>query len=151
MTSELRQVLHGASACASVCHWGRQKSSHLDIVALVVVATLAEQPVTHDTANIEHVQNGVGILAQTGGEDNNLVNLAHLLQEVVDTGALDDIDIVGLRLNFDGDNVVGGWEHLRVVVSAAVLRPTVSRTLKLLCNKVSSRSSTRHLRPVSMS
>lgn len=36
--------------------------THLDVVALVVVAALTEQSMSYDTTSIEHVKHGVGVL-----------------------------------------------------------------------------------------
>lgn len=46
-------------------------------------------------------------LAQTRRKNDNLVDLAHLLQEVVDTGALDHVHIMPIILDLDWDHVVG--------------------------------------------
>ena len=45
-------------------------------------------------------------LAQTSGKNNDFVNLAHLLEEVVHARSLDDIHVVPVVLNLNGDNVV---------------------------------------------
>jgi hypothetical protein len=44
--------------------------------------------------------------AQAGGEDDDLVNFAHLLQEVVHTRTFDDIHIVPVVLDLDGHDIV---------------------------------------------
>lgn len=46
-----------SSARMTVFNW-----THLDVVALVVVATLAEETMTHNAAYIEHIKHGVGVL-----------------------------------------------------------------------------------------
>ena len=45
-------------------------------------------------------------LAETGRENNNLVDLPHLLQEVVDARALDDIDVMPVILDLHRHHVV---------------------------------------------
>ena len=44
--------------------------------------------------------------AQTGSEDDNFVLLAHLLQEVIDARAFDDINIMPMILYFDRDDII---------------------------------------------
>lgn len=85
---------------------------------------------------------------QTRSEYYNLVNLSHLLQKVIDTRSLDHIDVVPVVLDFNRYDVVGLLYRLCAWVQCddnSIY--TGERTLKLLCTNVSSRSSTRHLRP----
>jgi hypothetical protein len=49
----------------------------------------------------------VTYLGKRGSKDDDLVNLAHFSEEVIDARSFNDIDVVRLRFNFDGDNVVG--------------------------------------------
>jgi hypothetical protein len=90
----------------------------LYIVALVVVATLAEQPVVDNLVDVQLVEERVAILlsrlalhllaaswrsAYLGHrrcEDHNLVELADSLHELVDAWPLDDIDIMVVALDF---------------------------------------------------
>lgn len=62
--------------------------------------------------NVELVQQRVAVLRDRGGEHNDLVQLAHTLEECVDTGSLDDIDIMRLSLNLDGYREVGLMQDL---------------------------------------
>lgn len=108
--------------------------THLNVVPLVVVAALPEQPVLHDAVDVELVENGVGVLAERSGEDNDFINLAHRSEEVceryirnqrdegkgeeeggrtVNSRSLDNVDVVELVLDLDGNNVVGLVYHLR--------------------------------------
>lgn len=94
----------------------------------MVIAALTEQTVSDDTVDVEHVKHRVRVLARQRGiltpqrshlaetcsEYNDLVDLAHLLQKVVDAGTLDHVHIVCLRLNLDRDNVIGRGDHLLV-------------------------------------
>lgn len=110
-----------------------ERHTHLDVVALVVVAALAEQTMLDDSVDIELVEDGVGVLGERGGEDDDLVDLAHGLQEgcsgvssasvpleaklnserlTIDSRSLDDIDIVVLILNLDGYHVICLVYHL---------------------------------------
>ena len=97
---------------------------YLHVVASVVVAALAEQPVRHDAVDIELVKHRIRVLttpirhgdkidcnigtnlAQTCCEHHHFVDLAHLLEEVVHARSLDDIHIVPVVFNLNGDNVV---------------------------------------------
>jgi hypothetical protein len=45
-------------------------------------------------------------LAQTGGKDNNFVNLAHFLEKVVYARPFNDVDIMPMILDFDWDNII---------------------------------------------
>lgn len=45
-------------------------------------------------------------LAQTCREDDDFVDFAHLLQEVVHAWSLDDVDVVPVVLNFNRHDVV---------------------------------------------
>ena len=92
----------------------------------MVVAALTEQSVSDDTTSIEHVEHGVGVLnvskahyveqttylGKRGSKDNNLVDLAHFSEEVINARSFNDINVVRLRFNFDGDDVVCGRQHL---------------------------------------
>ena len=55
-------------------------------------------------------------LGQRSGKDDDLVDLAHLGQEIVHSRTLDDIDIVGLRFDLYGHDVVGRGKHLEARV-----------------------------------
>lgn len=52
-------------------------------------------------------------LAETGSEDNNFINFAHLLEEVVDAWSLDHVNVVPVILNFHGHYIVGLLNRLR--------------------------------------
>jgi len=43
-----------------------------------------------------------------GSKDDDLVNLAHLCQEMIDAGTFNDINVVRLRFNLDRDDIIGG-------------------------------------------
>ena len=79
----------------------------------------------NDTMDVQLVQNRIRILqdllssvtpltmqalrtnlAETRSEDNALVNLPHLLQEVVNARALDDIYVMPVVFNLDRHHVV---------------------------------------------
>ena len=49
----------------------------------------------------------VAYLAQTGSEDYDLVDLPHLLQEIVDARTLYNVDVVPVILDLDGHDIVG--------------------------------------------
>jgi hypothetical protein len=46
-------------------------------------------------------------LAQTRSENHDLIQFSHFLQEVVDSGPLDNVDVVPLPFNLDWDDIVG--------------------------------------------
>jgi hypothetical protein len=48
---------------------------YLDIVALVVVATLTEQSVSDDSTSIEHVEHGVGVLIVSKAQYSNVQDI----------------------------------------------------------------------------
>ena len=95
----------------------------------MVVAAFAEQSVSDHMMNVEHVEHGIGVLQQlvlhearigmathlgkTGGEDDDLEYLAHLLEEMIHSGPFHHVDVMCLRFDFDGDDIVCGWQHLR--------------------------------------
>jgi len=51
--------------------------------------------------NVEFVENGIGILAQTGSEHNNLVQLPHLLQKFVDPRSRKYMKMMPMELDLD--------------------------------------------------
>ena len=59
-------------------------------------------------------------LAQTRGKDDNLIDFAHLLQEVINAWSLDNIDIMPVVLNFDGHHIVRLLNGLRDITSIKV-------------------------------
>ena len=88
-------------------------TTHLDVVAPVVVAALAEEPMADDVVNVEAVEHRIGVLGQRGGEDDDLVDLAHALEEIVHARPLDHVDVVRLVLDLDRHNEVGLVDHLQ--------------------------------------
>jgi hypothetical protein len=59
----------------------RKGIAHLDIVSLVVVAALAEESVLDYAVDIKLVEDWVRVLGEGRREDDNLVDLAHRLEE----------------------------------------------------------------------
>ena len=108
----------------------KMNRTRLDVVATVVVAALTEQAMGDDTVNVELVKHGISVLqragfvrrsihsrqakiervsahfAQAGGEDHDLVDLAHFLEEGVDAWTFDDVDVVPVIFDLDGNHVV---------------------------------------------
>jgi hypothetical protein len=96
---------------------------YLHVVALVIITALAEEPVVDDTMNVELVKQRVTVLQKLaptsknceggaylgnrGGEDDNFIQLAYPLHELVDTWSLDDIYVVVLAFNLNGDGEIG--------------------------------------------
>jgi hypothetical protein len=93
----------------------------------VIITALAEEPVVDDTMDVELVKQRVTVLQKLaptsknreggrgggaylgnrGGEDDNFIQLAYPLHELVDTWSLDDIYVVVLAFNLDGDGEIG--------------------------------------------
>lgn len=93
-------------------------------------------------------------LAETGSIHHDLVNLAHFLQEKVYSGPLKDVKVMPMVLYLDWDDKIRLLDSLNIIWCSMVQlsRGNVgyeiwTRTLKLLCTSVSSRSRTRHFRP----
>ena len=71
-------------------------------------------------------------LAQTRGEDYNLIQLSHLLEEIIDTRTFDHVNIMPVVLNLYRDDVVrmldrlqrvsffGDWEKVKPYLEATV-------------------------------
>ena len=117
-----------------------EHEAYLDIVPSMVVAAFSEQPMGNDMMHIQLVEHGIGILsaflssarhpiisretktnlAQTRREDDDLVNLAHLLQEVINAWSLDNVDVMPVVLNFDGHDIVRLLNGLRDITSIKV-------------------------------
>lgn len=72
----------------------------------MVVATLAEQTVGDNLVNVQLIEYRVGVLAETGCEDDDFVDFAHLLQKVVNTRPLEDVEMMPVVLYLDWDNKV---------------------------------------------
>lgn len=51
-------------------------------------------------------------LRKTSSKDDDLIELAHLLEEIIDAGALEDVEVVPVGLDLDGDDVVRGRHSL---------------------------------------
>lgn len=97
----------------------------LDVVSLMVVTTLAEETVVDHLVNVELVKERVAILERASQrmriksaravlylrdrrcENHHFIQFTHPLHEFIDTGALDDIDIVVITLDLDGYCEVG--------------------------------------------
>jgi len=57
----------------------------------------------------------VAHLAQASGEDHYLVDFAHLLKKVVHTRSLQDVEVMPVILNLDGNNKIGLLNRLALV------------------------------------
>lgn len=76
-------------------------------------AGVSVEAVLDQILTVQHVQQWVCILSQTGCEDNNFKLLRHCLQETVDVGALQHVHGSYPPFNFDVYEevvVVGGFE-----------------------------------------
>ncbi len=67
--------------------------------------------------DVELVEKRVAVLGYRGGEDDDFVDFADPFEEGVNTGALDDIDIMVLAFDFDRDSKVSLVEDLSSDVS----------------------------------
>lgn len=108
-----------------------------DVVSLVVVAALAEQAVVDNLVDVELIKEGIAILLELGQyvldgktatgrvkylrdggcEDDNLVELAHPLHELIHSRPLDNIDVVVVALYLHWNREVGLVEDLYSVSS----------------------------------
>lgn len=75
--------------------------------------------------DVELVEKRVAVLGYRGGEHDDFVNLANPFEEGVNTGALDDIDIMVLAFDFDRDSKVSLVEDLSSDVSVGSERGDV--------------------------
>ena len=89
----------------------------LDVISLMIVATFSEQSVMDNMMDVELIQERISVLADRRGKYYNLVQLADSLQKRVDTGSLDNIDVVILALDLDWDGKVGLVKDLRTHIS----------------------------------
>ena len=153
----LKQVLASDAAMISASF------SDLYVVALVVVAAFAEESVVDNAVNVELVEKRITVLQSLArlfgtsrqwtyfgnrcGENDNLVQFAHSLHELVHTRSLDDIDIVILAFNLHGNGKVCLVQNLSSNQQTVANTGPGAHTLKLLWTKVSSRSRTRHFFP----
>ena len=91
----------------------KRERTHLNIIPPMIITTLPKQPVRNNTLRrIQPIQHRVCVFRETGGEDHDLVQLAHLAQEGVDAGAFEDVEVVPVVLDLDGDDVVGCGDRL---------------------------------------
>jgi hypothetical protein len=78
----------------------------LDIVALVVITALPEEPMMHDLMNIQLVEEGVAVFGHRCGEHYDLVNLAHAFEKGIHARPFYDVDVVILTFNLNGDREI---------------------------------------------
>jgi hypothetical protein len=70
LSAQLRQVLDVSNCISSL------RRTYLDVIALVVVTTFSEQTMSNNTASVEHVKYGIGILiGQPELQDKNMIRL----------------------------------------------------------------------------
>ena len=90
-----------------VLHGPPHDGEVLDVVALVQDARLAEEAVPDEVFGVHEVEEGVRVLAEARGEDDDLKVGRDGLQEVVAPRPLDHVDVDDLPVYLDGDDVVG--------------------------------------------
>lgn len=78
----------------------------------MVEATFTEQAVVDNVVNIELVKKWVAIFTNGRGEDNDFIEFADALHELVDAGTFDDIHVMIGAFDFDRDGEVGLMEEL---------------------------------------
>ena len=123
-----------------------QLRTYLDVVALVVVTTLTEEPVRHDLMYVEFIEHWIRVLqgvrvelekkdvshlAQTCGEDDDFVYLSHTLQKVVHPRSFQDMEMVPMIFNLHWNNEVCLLDSLGKQSELGTKRPR-RVTLKLL-------------------
>jgi hypothetical protein len=87
----------------------------LYVIALVVVAAFTEETVVDDAVDVELVEERVTILGYRCGENDNLVQFAHSLHELVHARPLDNIDVMVLTFNFNGNREIGLVKNLEQI------------------------------------
>jgi hypothetical protein len=70
-------------------------------------ACFSEKTVLDHLVLVQDVEDGVSVFGKRGGEDNDFKLATETLEEDVDTGTFQDVDVVDLVVNFDGDDKVG--------------------------------------------
>jgi hypothetical protein len=142
-----------------------QLKTYLYVVSLVVVTTFTEKSVVHNTVNVELVEQGVAVLHLLAlnvneiavtylgdgcSKDNNFIKLTNALHELIHAWSLDDVNVVVLAFYFNGNGEVCLMQDLTAVSTKQTGERggARERTLKLLCTKVSSKSSTKHFLPL---
>jgi hypothetical protein len=73
---------------------------------------LAKQSVIHHAVFIEDVQDGVGVFGEGGGENDDFVDFRHAFEKGVDVRSFEDVDVVDLGFDLDGDDEIGVWDGL---------------------------------------
>lgn len=124
-------------------------TTNLDVVALMVVTALSEQAMVDDLVNVQLIQKRITVLqamtesaswslciashlkqlpylGHRGREDDHLIQLADAFHELVDPGSFDDVDVVILTFDLDGDGEVGLMENLTTV--SAIIRASRANT-----------------------
>ena len=82
------------------------------IIALVVVATLAEESVVHNVVYVELIQQWVSVFGDGCREHHHFVKFSHTFEKCVYAWAFDDVYIVVLAFNFHGYGKVCLMEDL---------------------------------------
>lgn len=91
----------------------------LDIVALVIVAALAEQSMMHNVVYIQLIEERITVLGYGSRKHHHFVQFPNPLQELINTRSFYDIDVVILSLDLDGNREVGLVEYLRTIKMGA--------------------------------
>lgn len=143
----------------------------LDVISLVIIAAFSEKPVMDNLMNVQLVKERITILHEMsvdsleesatrkfityfrngGGKNNDLIELAYPLHELVDARSFYDIYIMIIALNFYWYRKVRLVENLDAVRKVASQESIIwngLHTLKELWTRVSSKSSTRHFLPL---
>jgi len=83
-----------------------QLAQILDVVAAVADTRLTKEAVVAYLVNVQQVHDGIRVLGEGRGKDNNLKLGAHLFHKLVDTGALQHVHLMYRILNFDRNNEI---------------------------------------------
>ena len=97
-------------------------STNLDIISLMVIAGLAEQSVMNNVVNVQLIEEGIAVLRNRSGEDDNLVQLADPLHELIDSWPFDDINIMVLTFDLDRNCEIGLVEDLETTVNQCLVQ-----------------------------
>ena len=88
----------------------------LDVVAAVEDARFAEEARAEHAPLVEQIGHRIGVLGQAGGEQDALVQLAHLTQKLVHVRPLQYVHLVHCAVDFNWHDEVGVADRLQITI-----------------------------------